>query len=294
MSYEGAINEHTSRILGDFSGSLDGLKIVVDCGGGAASVITPSLLSAMGATVVPLFCTPVGQFPRPSEPTDVSLSELKKKVVSTGARVGLAHDGDADRLVVVDERGHVILGDKLLLLLAQHLQVKELVTTIDASMTIDETGIRVRRTRVGDSAVSAELKKTAGEFGGEPCGAWIFPKVSYCPDGIYAAALVATIASCNVMSKMADEIPSYPLIRGSVPFSKRPGLQYLESVLLDLHPLCIDRTDGIRLGFNQGWVLVRVSGTEPKIRITVEAKSEKEASNLFDQSVDRIRRLTLR
>ena len=280
-----AVNEHIDRILDELPGSLGGLMVVIDCGAGAGSVITPRLLHEMGATPVRLYCEPSGVFPRPSEPTDANLTALKQKVIETKARVGLAHDGDADRLVVVTEHGDVISGDKLLIILAQHLMVKRIVTTVDASMAIEESGLTARRTRVGDSAVSSELKKTRGEFGGEPCGAWIFPRLSYCPDGINAAAIIAMIAGGGQsLSKLAGEIPSYPIIRGSVRFNPTQDIAGIESSLMAFDPIGIDRTDGIKLKFSSGWLLVRPSGTEPLMRITVEAHDEHTAKNIYERA----------
>ena len=95
-------------------------------------------------------------------------------VKDSGADLGIAHDGDADRMMAVDEQGRFISGDKLLAILAQASKTKNIVTTIDASMSIEEMGYKTKRTKVGDPFVSEELKK-GGKFGGEPSGAWVFP-----------------------------------------------------------------------------------------------------------------------
>ncbi|MGI2336696.1 MAG: phosphoglucosamine mutase [Dehalogenimonas sp.] len=282
--YEGAVNGHLNRILNNFIGSLGRVKVVIDCGGGAGSVITPNLMQKMGTKAVLINCQPSGTFPRASEPTDTSLKELKQKVVATKARIGLAHDGDADRLIVVNDRGEIISGDKLLIVLAHYLKVKEVVTTVDASMTIEESGLTVKRTRVGDSAVSSELKRTGIKFGGEPCGAWIFPSISYCPDGIHAAALVAVLATETNLTKLVDDIPSYPMLRGSLRYYTAPDIYGIEKSLMALNPGSLDKTDGLKCTFKNGWLLIRFSGTEPKIRLTVEAKSETEARRIYEQA----------
>lgn len=280
-SYPNAVEEHIGRILLDFAGNLRGLKIVVDCGGGAGSVITPQLMRRMGAETIELYCQPAGIFPRASEPTNESLTELQNTVIRTGAQLGLAHDGDADRLVVVTADGRLISGDKLLLILADYLKVKEIVTTVDASMVVEESGLITTRTRVGDSAVSAELKRNGFGFGGEPCGAWIFPRVSYCPDGIYAAAVVASMAAVGRLARLVDEIPDYPIIRGSIPFHEAPDMGDIEAWLAELNPSGISHTDGLRAVFPDGWLLVRVSGTEPKLRLTVEARDRGSALAIY-------------
>jgi len=154
-------------------------------------------------------------------------------------------------------------------------------------MAIDEVGLTVTRTRVGDTYVSEELKK-GGDFGGEPSGSWIFPNISLCPDGIYAAALVTAIASRQKLSQLADSMPSYPLLRGSIS-SHGIIMSKLESQLMAMKPLSVSNIDGIKLSFNDGWLLIRASGTEPRIRLTAEAKSEARARQLYNSGIKAIK-----
>ena len=206
------------------------LKVVVDCGG---CRLNPYLLQQPGCHVITLNCTTTGFFPRDAEPTDESLKDLSQTVRSVGADIGLAHDADADRLTIVDDTGMFVPGDKLMVLLAREVGAKSIVTTVDASMSIEEQGFNTARTRVGDAYVSEELKKGGGDFGGEPCGAWFFPTVSYCPDGIYAAALVARLATKEKLSVQTASIPSYPVRRGSTP-GDRSLMERIEQALLRL------------------------------------------------------------
>ncbi len=284
--YDGAIARHIECILSHFSEKLNA-KVVVDAGGGAAAEVTPLLLEKLGCEVIPLYCSPTGFFPRGSEPIEANLADLSRKVRDSGAALGIAHDGDADRMMAVDERGRFITGDRLLVLLARAVGAKEVVTTLDASMTIEKMGFSVRRTRVGDTWVSEELAK-GGDFGGETSGAWIFPEISLCPDGIYAAALITAIAAKNRLSELADAVPVYPLKRGSVA-SAGVDKSRLEAGLKALSPESIANTDGLKLDFIDGWLLVRPSGTEPKIRLTAEAKTEERAQKLFDDALRVIR-----
>jgi len=285
-TYPQAIEQHIERILAGLNGGLE-LKVVVDCGGGAASVITPHLLRQMGCQVVELNCQPTGFFPRPAEPTEANLVNLMKLTVESGAALGIAHDGDADRMMVVDDRGNYIPGDKLLVILARALKAKSVATTIDASMAIEEMGFTLTRTKVGDTYVSEELKK-GGDFGGEPSGSWIFPKISLCPDGIYAAALTVVTASQHKLSQLVDSLPSYPLIRGSID-SHGIITSELVTQLMAMEPVSVSNIDGIKMDFNDGWLLVRASGTEPKIRLTVEAKTEAKANQLYDSAINIIK-----
>jgi phosphoglucosamine mutase len=171
----------------------------------------------------------------------------------------------------------------MLVLLARAMGAKNIVATVDTSMTVEEAGFTLTRTRVGDTFVSEELRKH-GTFGGEPSGAWIFPDVSYCPDGIYAAALLASLATRQEIASMVDGIPVYPMLRGSVPGTPADAPR-IKVGLLGLSPESSDEADGIKVLFKDGWILVRPSGTEPKIRITAEAKTEARAKELYDRAV---------
>jgi phosphoglucosamine mutase len=232
--------------------------------------------------VLALNCQPSGRFPHDVEPNEKNLSDLIR-VAREMEAVGIAHDGDADRMMAVDEKGRFISGDKLLVLLARQAGAKKIVTTIDSSMVVEEAGFSVERTKVGDTFVSEELRK-GGDFGGEPSGAWIFPKSSFCPDGIFAAAALVTIASKEKLSTLVDAIPQYPVYRGSVAGAGIKASD-LKAGLMRMGAQSIDESDGLRLVFDDGWVLVRPSGTEPKIRITAEATSEARAHGLYDRAV---------
>ena len=285
-AYEGAIEHHLRAILPNFPEKLK-LTVVVDAGCGAASEVTPSLLERLGCEVVALNGYPSGFFPRGSEPVEANLEGLKKAVLDSGAALGIAHDGDADRLMAVDNLGRFISGDKLLAVLAREMGAREVVTTLDASMAIEEMGFKVRRTKIGDTWVSEELKN-GGDFGGETSGAWIFPGISLCPDGIYAAARMAALASRENLASLVDAVPAYPLRRGSVS-SDGVDMERLESNLLRLGPKTVSHADGLKLDFTDGWVLVRPSGTEPKIRLTAEARTDAGAGGLYESALDAVR-----
>jgi len=280
--YPGAVEQHIERIRQDFPDDIK-LKVVVDSGCGAASLVTPRLLAQLGCEVIEINCYPSGLFPRDVEPIKSNLGELMKTTRDSGADLGIAHDGDGDRMMAVDEKGRFIPGDKLLAIFARELGAKEVVTTVDASMAIEEMGFKVSYTRVGDSYVSEEMRQ-GGDFGGEPSGSWVFPGISLCPDGVYAAALITAITSRQKLSALVDSIPGYLVLRGSI-HSNGVALSNLEQQLLTLNPLSVSNIDGIKLNFRDSWLLVRPSGTEPKIRLTVEARNPETARGLFDNAV---------
>ena len=267
-----AITPHKAAIL-DAVEIEDALPVVVDCGNGAGCVLTPALLTEAGAKPVCLTCNPAGQFSRKSEPLPEHLGYVGEMVKKTGARCAVVHDGDADRMMAFDNRGRFIDGDHLLMLFASHLGAKRVVTTSDASMIIEEVA-EVHRTPVGDTYVSEELLRW-GEFGGEPSGAWIFPQHSYCPDGPFAAALFCEIASGTDVAAELDAMPSYPILRESIP------CETAQETVRRLGAEC--PTDGIRVAAEDGWYLVRASGTEHKIRITAEGISLPAAKAMLER-----------
>lgn len=271
---EDIITPHREAILSSMSIEKE-ISMILDCGGGAGSVITPSLMKDAGVKTECINCHTSGRFPRPSEPLESNLSYIPGIIRSGKFDGAIIHDGDADRFMAFDNCGRYISGDHLLMLFAEELGAKKVVTTADASMSIEEIA-EVRRTPVGDSFVSEELRKW-GDFGGEPSGSWIFPSHSLCPDGIYAAMLFCKIASSCDIAERIDNMPSYPLIRYSMEYT---GAQDILRSMGAENP-----TDGIRLGDEDGWCLVRASGTEPKVRLTAEGKTRDIARSMMNRGM---------
>ena len=299
-----AVSNHISMILASVKIEKR-MRVVVDCGCGAASLTTPYLLRAMGCDVVTLNSQPDGFFPgRGPEPKSETLTALQSAVLSTNADLGIAHDGDADRMVAVDDQGGVVSNDKLLAFFGMHEARKKMVVPVDTSMLIDAVlpDIEIIRTRVGDVFIAEEMKRTGADFGGEPSGTWIFPRVSYCPEGIYAAARLVELLSREDVrfSGHLSPMPEYEIKRGSISYrgdldneslqdSSMPqpaGLgidRRIEEGLRALPSSDISTIDGIRLGFDDAWALVRPSGTEPLIRITVEGATRDVVEKLYHE-----------
>jgi len=264
------VTPHKKAIL-DKTHIKTGIRVLIDCGNGAGSVLTPNLLKDAGAKTTCINCNPSGHFARHSEPLKEHVGYIENMMKKTKFECAVVHDGDADRMMAFDNKGRYIDGDHLLMLFVKYLDAKRVVTTSDASMIIEEVA-DVRRTPVGDTYVSEELLKW-GEFGGETSGAWIFPKISYCPDGPYAVALFCEISSeWNVATEL-DSMPSYPVLRESF-FSKTA-----RETVMSLG--AVKPTEGIRIADEDGWYLIRASGTESKIRITAEGKTLQKAKELL-------------
>ena len=274
------------------------LKVVVDCGCGSASTITPFVLREMGCRVIALNAQPDGFFPaRDPEPVDENLSQLKDAVRATGADLGIAHDGDADRMMAVDETGRLVTGDELLAYFCRYEVKGSVACPVDVSMAVDRCGsdVKVYRTRIGDAFVSEEVRKVGADFGGETSGTWIFPRISYCPDGIYAAAkLVELVSQHGPLSKAIAELPRYPLRRGGIRFERecdRDGIMRGISSAVELETYrSLSTLDGLRVQYDDGWMLIRPSGTEPKIRITAEAVDADAAERLYARAESIVKR----
>ena len=273
--YRNAVEDHIKAIM-EHTGQLQGLRVVVDCGNGAASVITPFLLRRLGCRVLALNSNPDGHFrARNPEPKEGNLELLMQMVRELGADLGIAHDGDADRMMAVDDKGRFVGGDQLLAIFAAHEEVDSIVVPIDTSLIVDDAlpSTRIHRSRVGDVYVAETMKKEKAAFGGEPSGSWIFPRISFCPDGIYAAVRLIEIIGIRKLSEMVDELPVYLTRRIGItcPDQRKEGA--MAEIACELSCLGeVSTIDGIRVATGNGWVLVRPSGTEPKIRVTAEAR----------------------
>src|SRR2546422_2960685 len=265
------------------------LHVVVDCACGATANVTPYVLREMGCRVTALNAQMDGHFPgRDPEPTEENLAALRHAVPALGAQLGIAHDGDGDRMVAVDDRGAFVGGDKLLALFAKRRARKGLVVPVDASMALDDLlgGIPVWRTRVGDVYVAQELKARGADFGGEASGTFIFPEETMCPDGPLAAAFLVSMVKERSLKEWLAEVPAYPIVRESLTFdaAKRAALvKGMEPALRSLAAKEVTTLDGWRLVFDDGWALVRFSGTEPKVRITAEARDVATAKKIHDR-----------
>jgi len=281
-------------------------RVVVDSGCGATSNVAPKIFKELGCEVRAINAQPDGFFTcRSPEPNAESLKPLANVVRRLGADVGVAYDGDGDRVAFIDERGSFVDFDRVLAAYAAHVLKNfgggTVVTNVEASMCfermIELVGGKAFRTRVGDVYIAETVRKFGAVFGGEPCGAWIHPKHNYCPDGILSSALLlkALEDEDKSLSEFVADVPSYPVIRKNI--SCRNEVKHLvveraEGLLKRSFPdyRQISTVDGVRLSLKDGWVLVRASGTEPLIRLTVEGESLKIAKAIMEKALASVKR----
>jgi phosphoglucosamine mutase len=280
--------------------------VIVDPGCGAAYNVAPRLLKMLGCKVTALNSQPDGHFPaRSSEPTAESLKNLSDIVRVLGADIGIAFDGDADRVAFVDEKGVFVNFDRSLAAYSAYILKKTgggvVATNVEASMCVETMaerfGGKVVRTKVGDIYVSEAIKRDKAVFGGEPCGAWVHPEQHYCPDGPLSAALFlkALESEGKTVSQFIDEVPEYITLRENIKCpneSKKKTVAAIAATIKKDFPGYTDFStiDGVRLALKNGWFLIRASGTEPLIRITVEGESAKVAKELMLKATELIRK----
>lgn len=275
-------------------------RVVVDPGCGATFNIAPNLLKSAGCKVTALNAQPDGYFPaRSSEPTAESLKDLAKIVKVLGADVGIAFDGDGDRVAFVDENGVFVNFDRSLAAYAAYAlkgnKGGKVVTNVEASMCVEkmvkQQGGKVVRTRVGDIYISEAIKQTGAVFGGEPCGAWVHPKHHYCPDGPLSALLLlkALEDENKSLGEFIKKVPEYITLRKNIACKNASKYKIVLGIETALKKMFIDYTDfstvdGVRLALKNGWLLVRASGTEPLIRLTVEGESLQVANDIIGKA----------
>jgi phosphoglucosamine mutase len=258
--------------------TLDGVRMVVDCGNGAAYRCAPEVFTELGAHVIPLGVNPDGKNINDGAGalhTETMCNTVRKE----GADLGVALDGDADRVIICDEQGKIVDGDAVMalcgtrLLKRGRLARKTLVTTVMSNLGLERAiagaGGTVVRTAVGDRYVVEEMRRSGASFGGEQSGHLIFLEHATTGDGIIAALAVLAIMleEQTPLSRLAEVMTRYPQVLVNIQVAARRPLDQLPAVA-ELIARCERDLGG------DGRVLVRYSGTEPKARVMVEGPDE--------------------
>ena len=280
------------------------LKVVVDCGSGAGSYTAPYLLKALGCEVTTLNCQADGFFPgRDPEPIEPNLQDLIATVKDLGADIGLAHDGDADRTICIDEKGNFVLGDKTFALVEKQM-LKEnnggiIVTTVATSQAIydvaEEFGGEVIATAVGDLLVARKLKDTDGLFGGEENGGLIFPDFVYGRDAAMTVAklLEILVKEDRPFSELVAELPVYYQEKLKIECPDDEKEEVMSKIAEEIKTTTdfeLDTTDGVKILKDDGWVIIRPSGTEPIFRCFAESDSMDKAVEMANWGIGLIKK----
>jgi phosphoglucosamine mutase len=265
-----ATDSYLEHIVERFGSDLSGLHVVVDCANGAYSGIAPKAFEQVGAQVTTIGSEPDG--------TNINvgygatdLGALQQTVTSSGADLGVAFDGDGDRMLAVDARGEVVDGDQILAILMLHLEVALVAVTVMTNLGLHrlaaEHGIRVVTTDVGDRYVLEALLREGGLLGGEQSGHIIYLRDHVTGDGLAAGLLLCGALEGRSLEEAASHMPRFPQAKANVRVTRR---ELPESVREEVARLNAELD-------SRGRVLVRPSGTEPVIRILAEAESGSEA-----------------
>jgi phosphomannomutase len=277
-----------------------GLRACVDCVAGAGGPTARMLLERLGVRVTWLHDGPTGHFPRDPEPVPENLGELGETVAAEGADVGFALDPDADRVAVVDETGRPIGEEVTLAVVVDSVLPKvggDVVVNVSTTLAIDAVaerhGAAVRRTPVGEVNVTEEMLRVGARIGGEGNGGVIVPAVNPGRDGLLGIALWLTaLASEDVtVSDLAGRIPATVMRKEKIEVEGLPVDRILEELESGFPGARADRTDGLKLLVDGGWVHVRRSNTEPILRLLAEAEDAKAVDELVRRTralVDRI------
>ena len=276
------------------------LKLIIDPGNGAASGFVTKLFQRLGLSVIPLNDVPNGQFPgRNPEPRHNTLEKTIEYLKKEDAALAICFDGDGDRVVFCDKHGFI--GYNEMVSFISWLKVKEsggkvVATTVETGRLLDialeELDAKVIRSKVGDVNLAYLVRDLGASIGVEQVGVYIFPEMGYYPDSIFAALFL--------LSKIGDALEIRDFLRRLPPLffekAKIPCPNELKQVMLDkigevadqFSAKEINTLDGIRLEFNDSWMLIRASGTEPVIRVLVESVSQERAKELLNRGAEAV------
>ncbi len=275
----------------------DGITVVIDPGCGAAYRTTAEILRSIGCKVFTLNAYPDGNFPaREPEPSVEGLAPLAEMVVSTGAAFGVAHDGDADRAVFIDDKGRFVEENKEFALIADFIcsQKKGIVVTPVSTSRLIETvispyGCTVDYTAVGSIYVARRMRSLLAEgkpvvFGGEGNGGLIYPDHQFCRDGGMTAAMMVLLLAKKKqpLSSLVDGLPPSVMLKHK--FHTDKADEILAAVREKFAHDTLNQVDGIRIDRKDAWALIRPSGTEPLVRLYVESTDDKIAKD-FEQEI---------
>jgi phosphoglucosamine mutase len=277
-----ANDSYLEHIVERFGSDLTGMKIGVDCANGAYSEIAPRAFEQLGAEVTTIGAEPDGtNINQGYGATD--LRALQHTVTSNSLDLGVAFDGDGDRMLAVDESGAVVDGDHIIAILALNLGVELVAVTVMSNLgllrLLGDRGIRVVTTPVGDRYVLEALRELDGVLGGEQSGHIIYLRDHVTGDGLAAALLLCDAIRSRTLSDAAAVMPTFPQVKENLPLAGT-----LPQRLFDEVERINAELDGAAR------VLVRASGTEPVVRLLAEAQTEEEARRLSDKITTLVRR----
>lgn len=266
--------------------NLKGLKVVLDCANGASYLVAPKVFEKLGADVIVINDDPNGNNIN-DNCGSTHTQNLQKVVKEKNADLGLAYDGDADRLIAVDEKGNIVDGDYIMILSAIYLKKKNklknntLVITVMSNLGLTicakENGINLVTTKVGDRYVLEEMKNSGYNLGGEQSGHMIFLDYNTTGDGVLSSLMLSQIIKeeGKTLSQLSSVMNKYPQVLVNARIKNENKDKYMEFEDIKSE---IERIENLLDGY--GRVLIRPSGTEPLVRVMIEGKEESQINKL--------------
>jgi len=262
-----------------------GMKVVLDCANGAASDLAPALFRSLGANVVAMNNAPDGRNIN-AGCGSLHPDGMQKRVVQEGAALGVAFDGDADRAIFSNAAGHVVNGDGVLLAAGRYLKsagklrvdaiVGTTMSNLGLERALESSGLKLIRTAVGDRYVLEEMQRIGANLGGEQSGHILFLDDATTGDGMLTAIKIASLVSiCGSLESLTRDLKEFPQKIVNIRVKSKPPLDSLPRVSGALH-------DAEKALGNSGRVVLRYSGTEPLVRVMVEAEREKDVERWTD------------
>lgn len=289
---------HLNKLLSYFNTNIirrKKFKAVIDCCNGAGAVLAPQYLEALGCQQILINCVPDGSFAHHPEPLPENIAELCRTVVEKRADVGFVQDADADRLAIVNEKGEPI-GEELTLILASKYILSKnpgpVVVNVSTSQAIDDIArgfnVPVARTKIGEINVVEQILAQPGKtaIGGEGNGGVILPDIHPCRDSFTAMGLILEYmaASGKTISELQKDIPEYYMIKDKIEGTQEQAYRLIRQLKRKYRDKGkISLVDGLKINFDNYWIHIRPSNTEPIIRLIVEAKSQEKVKIIVRQ-----------
>lgn len=267
-----------------------GMKVVIDCANGAAYKVSPSVLSELGANIIPIGDRPNG--------VNINLNcgslhpeVIQKEVLAHGADIGIAHDGDADRVVLVSDKGDIIDGDFIMAIAAKHMKKKKMLSNdtvvatvmsnLGLEIAMEQSGIKLLRTNVGDRYVLEEMVRGNYNLGGEQSGHIIFLDYNTTGDGLISALQILSLMqeTGKPLSELATCMTRYPQVIKNIPVKEKTELNKIPN--MDKAVSAVEKTLG-----KKGRCLIRYSGTEPLLRIMIEGEDQAQINKMAENLAD--------
>lgn len=272
----------------------ENLTVVIDCVNSSGGIFVPQLLNAMGVyNIEKLYCEPNGEFPHNPEPLPENLIALSEKVIETGADLGIAVDPDVDRLCFVSKDGSMFGEEYTLVAIADYILQHtpgNTVSNLSSTRALSDVTVKMGKTytaaAVGEVNVVAKMKETDAVIGGEGNGGIIYPELHYGRDALVGIALFLSyfVKTGKTMSQLKSSYPQYFMSKNKITLTDGMDVDLLlKQIKAKYHTFPTNTVDGLKIDFENGWVHLRKSNTEPVIRIYAEAESVNSVNMLVEK-----------